>query len=54
PHAGGLRLLSARHHVHPDTGLGAGPADDHPADALHELLCQDPHLRRVFRRLFPE
>ena len=23
----------------------AGPADDHSADALHELLRQDPHLR---------
>ena len=46
-------VLRARHHVHPDPGLRAGPADDDFADALHELLRQDPHLRRLLRRLLP-
>ncbi len=34
--------------------LGPGPEDDDSADALHELLGQNPHLRGFFRRLFPD
>ena len=39
-----LRLLGAGHHGYPHGILGPGSEDDHSADALYELLGQDPHL----------
>lgn len=33
---------------------GPWPEDDHSVDVLYELLRQDSHLRRVYRRLLPK
>ena len=47
-----LRLLGAGYHGHPHGILGPGSEDDHSADALYELLGQDPHLWLFYRRVF--
>ncbi len=49
-----IRLLSACHHGHEDAAFGAGPENDHPADALHELFRQAAHLCVAYGSLFPK
>ena len=52
-HAGGLRLFCPGHYGDPDPLQRAGPADDHFADPLYELLGQAAHLYHAGGGLLP-
>ena len=53
-HAHWLRLFGTGDYGHPNSALGSGSKDDHPADSLYELLGQAAHLCAVYGGVFSE